>query len=1159
MQVHDADADGTVSTFDDVDESSSDDLHLMPWIVEELQRMTWLRTYQNPRVENEYLVFNVAGKWVLTVFAAVLAIGFLAVAVLVRYFDHPWLGYAHVFVSFSSVVIAASNFWLCIRGVQYEGRKGAIAAAKLHERLGLALMVVCCALPLFQHVYSARCLERKRNYPTKDRDCAGIIFPHTMLLMIAFAVLLRFRPVLVAPPIAAFPLLIGLGRLIEPVGGPFVFWVNIGVHIVVMALAIAFAFILDLQDREKFRDMITLRRNRHIATAARTQLDKTLACTLPKSVLTRLANGEPVVDVAANATISVCEIYDFAQWSTSLLPSSIFQAINALYSAFDENIVRLGIEKLKAVGDQYVCSIGVQEPAFPGDAFRVIQFGLKQLTLVRKLAAVIDCQMHPTLCIGVHTGPVVGAMIGSKWMAYEVFGRTVELARSIALTGGKGMLTVSAASLESGVGAKFDVVPSGAISTQSTADTMQLQASGSATAVPAHSSSSDIQLFTVSRMRTCGGIGSAVIVEVASTVPSSSPNGSCAEQVLIDGASSSGSPAMLDPHPMALRHDPARRGSVGASTARYLHARYKILLGHIKQRHRHHSDTMSFIANFDDLVGRDLAEKMSLNFTKRVSSYIFSSRFVDPDIQAAYRAYLRRVDRDDGTPVMLVLSVFLLSLLVVVVVEAATGTATHNAGGIAVLVIVVALAAARTAYRRFLIVPIWEVAALVATTALAFVAAGLMSQSILSGDFQYLNAIFVPLIAYNCIRLPMLTLTLAILVGSVLPMVIVFVVTQQRVPIELPIIAPLWLFSGLHMAHDRERYHVAHFVHLSLSELHLRCAEDESNLQRDLLNMMFPRHAVSAIIDQCTAPSTHDTIFVQRFSDICVAYLRVDGLVPLFRNVVHETSSAQLLKGIEDIVGVIETAIESSPTLSRIQTLGDTFLIVGPIVADDDSRVGGIDEGKQQEPQQQPLVPPTRTNTLDDPDVGGDQRLVEGEMAVRLQHEAALIEAARQCVDFLTTLHHQLPVEFSAILNAGSAYGAVIGSERVTFDVIGVATRQATALMGAAIPGFCGATPTFKRLLECGRVQLPRHGGDAHFEKPLPWRVRGVGSMSIFPLAWPPSTGSDDGTGSLQSDGSGRPRSAALPAGPSTTSSTEASRSWSGSKHISTVTLSPVF
>jgi adenylate cyclase len=181
---------------------------------------------------------------------------------------------------------------------------------------------------------------------------------------------------------------------------------------------------------------------------------------LPDAIAARLKDGEAVIaDGFDEATVLFADIVGFTPLSARLTPQALVARLNEVFTAFDARCAELGLEKIKTIGDAYMVVGGV--PTRRADhAVAVVKMAMAmQEVLVEQRARHGDAL---DVRIGVHTGPVVAGVIGTRKFAYDVWGDTVNTASRMESHSAPGRVQVSAQTAKLLEGA-FELEPRGAI------------------------------------------------------------------------------------------------------------------------------------------------------------------------------------------------------------------------------------------------------------------------------------------------------------------------------------------------------------------------------------------------------------------------------------------------------------------------------------------------------------------------------------------------------------------------------------------------------------------------------------------------------------------------------------------------------------------------
>lgn len=160
-------------------------------------------------------------------------------------------------------------------------------------------------------------------------------------------------------------------------------------------------------------------------------IDILLRNILPDKVIQDLKkNGYSTPQTFNDVTVLFVDVVDFTTKSSTLSPAAVIDELNEIFTYFDNIIIGNGGERIKTIGDAYMAVCGMQNP-LPDHADVMFGCAMELLALMKERHEE-NMNKDPRLAwqvrIGIHSGDVVGGVVGVQKYIYDVFGDTINVA-----------------------------------------------------------------------------------------------------------------------------------------------------------------------------------------------------------------------------------------------------------------------------------------------------------------------------------------------------------------------------------------------------------------------------------------------------------------------------------------------------------------------------------------------------------------------------------------------------------------------------------------------------------------------------------------------------------------------------------------------------------
>jgi adenylate cyclase len=207
----------------------------------------------------------------------------------------------------------------------------------------------------------------------------------------------------------------------------------------IIALVLILLLALGLYRRNKF-----IGRTKKIIEKEKNRSELLLLNILPQETAMELKEkGRVAAKRFESATILFTDFKNFTHYAENLPPEELVKSVDFYFSEFDRIVEKYGLEKIKTVGDAYMCASGVPFPS-EDHAERVVAAACEMRDFVndaKNLSSEVETRFD--IRIGINTGPVVAGVVGSKKFAYDIWGDAVNIASRMESTSENGKINIS--------------------------------------------------------------------------------------------------------------------------------------------------------------------------------------------------------------------------------------------------------------------------------------------------------------------------------------------------------------------------------------------------------------------------------------------------------------------------------------------------------------------------------------------------------------------------------------------------------------------------------------------------------------------------------------------------------------------------------------------
>ena len=774
----------------------------------------------------------------------------------------------------------------------------------------------------------------------------------------------------------------------------------------------------------QFLQTVELTRVMRGASDRADEVNQLLSTMLPMPVLTRLLRGEVVSDYVPQATVFFSDMVQFTKWSSTRSARDVVAMLNVLVPRFDDWSMICGVEKVKTIGDAYWAFTGLTEH---NTAHADIMCSFARGLLLRLEYA---NEAHPEwdnvrLRIGVHSGPLPGAILGTKQIAYEPYGVTNHIAEEVEKKGVANRVAVSSATRallmrDATLPKSYDclVFEDPITNTTSTFDLFLLGADDDdddnggpqpPTTKAPHNDDLDVKSASASSMVIVtgsnevsssssgpGGAGSTATLSVTGSDVAARKMDRPSKQVDIDLQSEHERASSC--HSAALSH---LVGSGKSEATKFLATRT------ISSRDR----ALGRVNDLEDMEDQTSATLDAITERYSRNKYrCFFSTFVDDVIEAEYMVWARKRHEALRFKTRVAMAVGPVALLVAVLIE---GAELPVVSGI-LFGVGIALSLGALALTSLDRLPLVDVSLVFLSVAATMVASALLPNSIVGNNLCYIHLNVQALIFLCTVELPWPVIYLVISIITGVPL---FYTSWYSVYLFsdlafylMSTVMQVWLVRFFEKM-LRVQFLDEHVTSYFTSQL-----ERKEHEQRALLETIVPYRVITPLMKWMATGLNPQQSIVVEYPIACIGFMRlcrpplpaaVDPALGMGGTDAAHGDDAAAYSWMLDAHAAVDRVLAQVSIIEKIKTVGDIVMFGGPFHAD--LPTGGTGAAAVIRP--------------------------DADIRTAVDEALAVVTLCRETASVIAGMH------------IGDVVGAVVGTSRLAFDVFGDVVNVASRVM----------------------------------------------------------------------------------------------------------------
>lgn len=211
------------------------------------------------------------------------------------------------------------------------------------------------------------------------------------------------------------------------------------IYVSIIVLILVFFLAMGL-----YRRNIFIKKTKNLIEEEKNRSDKLLLNILPEETAIELKQrGKVQAKKFESVSVMFTDFKGFTHYADNLAPEKLVETVDYYFSKFDEIIEKYGLEKIKTIGDSYMCAGGLPYPS-QDHATKTVLAALEMIEFVNRAKTLNpENRTRFDVRIGINTGPVVAGVVGTKKFAYDIWGDAVNIASRMESNSQPGKINVT--------------------------------------------------------------------------------------------------------------------------------------------------------------------------------------------------------------------------------------------------------------------------------------------------------------------------------------------------------------------------------------------------------------------------------------------------------------------------------------------------------------------------------------------------------------------------------------------------------------------------------------------------------------------------------------------------------------------------------------------